>query len=269
MSEQGGAVGLTTIRPAADSAALPLVLLHAFPLDARMWQAAGSRVPGPRAVYAVDLPGTPGNTGDLPEPSLDASADAVAELLAGIGVTSAVVAGLSMGGYVALSLLERYPSLVAGVGLVDTKAVADTPEAAANRRARADRLEGSGTVDDVLPDVDVLLGETTLAAHPDVREQVLDWVREQVPAGLAWSQRAMAARPDRSSVLRAFTGPVTVVVGDEDGVTPVEQAEAMAAGGATLVVVRGAGHLTAVEDPDTVANALAELARRADAAATQ
>lgn len=266
MTERGGATGLTTIRPALDSAALPLVLLHAFPLDSRMWLAAGSRVPAPRAVYAVNLPGTPGHVDALPEPSLDASADGVAELLAGIGVTRAVVAGLSMGGYVALALLERHPDLVAGLGLLDTKAVADTPEAAANRRARADRLEGSGTVDEVLPDVDGLLGETTRAAHPDVREQVLDWVREQVPAGLAWSQRAMAARPDRTAALRDFRGPLTVVVGDEDRVTPVQEAETMAVGGATLVVVRGAGHLSAVEDPDTVASALAELARHADVA---
>lgn len=262
-------MSLVTIRPAAEGAGLPLVLLHAFPLDARMWAAVGALVPGPRAVYAVDLPGTPGHTGPLPEPpSLEASADRVADLLAGVGVTRAVVAGLSMGGYTALALLERHPALVAGLGLVDTKSVADTPEAAANRRARADRLEQSGTVDEVLPDVDALLGETSRAARPDVLAQVRAWIGEQDPAGLAWSQRAMAARPDRTALLHAYRGPVVVVVGDEDGVTPVAQAEQMAktAPGASLVVVRNAGHLSAVEDPETVAGALAELARRADAA---
>lgn len=259
---------MITIR-AGSGEELPLVLLHGFPLDSRMWERAGSRVPGPRAVYAVDLPGTPGNGEDLPEPSLEASADLVAAELARAGVSRAVVAGLSMGGYVALALLERHPSLVAGLGLVDTKSTADAPEAAANRRARADRLEASGTVDEVLPDVDMLLGETTRAARPDVRLQVLSWVREQVPSGLAWSQRAMAARPDRTALLRAFGGPVAVVVGDEDTVTPVAQADhlAEAAVGATLVVVRGVGHLSAVEDPDTVAEALADLAVRADALA--
>lgn len=251
-----------------DEDALPLVLLHAFPLDSRMWDEAGSLVPGPRAVYAVDLPGSPGHVDTLPgTPSLDVSADLVAGALAEAGIARAVVAGLSMGGYVALALLERHPSLVAGLGLVDTKSVADTPAAAANRLARASRLEESGTLDEVLPDVDTLLGETSRVARSDVRDQVLGWIREQVPAGLAWSQRAMAARPDRTAALHAFAGPVTVVVGDEDTVTPVAVAEEMsiAAGGAPLVVVRGAGHLSAVEDPAAVAAALADLAQRADA----
>ncbi|HEY0118660.1 MAG TPA: alpha/beta hydrolase [Cellulomonas sp.] len=254
--------------PAHDEGALPLVLLHAFPLDSRMWDAAGALVPGPRPVYAVDLPGSPGHTDALPAvPSLDACADLVAAALGEAGIVRAVVAGLSMGGYVALALLERHPTLVAGLSLVDTKSVADTPAAAASRLARAGRLEESGTVDEVLPDVDTLLGETSRAARRDVRDEVLGWIREQAPAGLAWSQRAMAARPDRTAVLHAFPGPVTVVVGDEDTVTPVAAAEHMslAAGGAPLVVVRGAGHLSAVEDPAAVAAALADLAQRTDA----
>jgi pimeloyl-ACP methyl ester carboxylesterase len=253
---------------AHDEDALPLVLLHAFPLDSRMWDAAGAFVAGSRAVYAVDLPGSPAHAVDLPEPpSLDACADLVADALADLGVTRAVVAGLSMGGYAALALAERHPSLVAGLGLVDTKSVADAPEAAANRLARAARLEASGSVAEVVPDVDVLLGETSRAVRHDLRDQVLGWIAEQVPAGLAWQQRAMAARPDRTGVLRAYRGPVVVVVGNEDVPTPVAQAEAMAAaaGGAPLVVVRGAGHLTALEDPAAVAAALAELAERVDA----
>jgi pimeloyl-ACP methyl ester carboxylesterase len=254
--------------PTPDVDALPLVLLHAFPLDSRMWDATGALIPGSRPVFAVELPGSPGHTVGLPDPpSLDGSADLVAAALAEAGITRAIVAGLSMGGYTALALLERHPALVAGLGLLDTKSVADTPEAAANRLARAERLEQSNSVAEVLPDADMLLGETSRAARSEVRDQVLAWIREQVPAGLAWCQRAMAARPDRTEVLRAFGGPVAIVVGDEDTVTPIAQAEAMsqAAGGAPVVVVRGAGHLSAVEDPAAVAAALADLAQRVDA----
>lgn len=254
--------GLTTARSGAG--ALPLVLLHGMPLDSRMWTAAAQLVVGPGAVHLVDLPGTPRYTAELPQPSLEASADEVARLLSEAGVDRAVVVGLSMGGYVALAMAERHPDLLAGLGLVDTKSVADTAEAAARRRAAADELESSRSLDVVLPTVDGLLGETTRTARPQVREQVLDWVREQDPAGLAWSQRAMAARPDRTDVLRSFSRPVTVVVGDEDTVTPVEQARAMAAvTDAALVVVPRVGHLSAVEDPAAVATALGELMARA------
>lgn len=255
-------MSLTTIRTGS---ALPLVLLHAFPLDSRMWTAVAELLPEPAAVHVVDLPGTPGHTEGLPEPSLDASADEVARLLHEAGIDRAVVGGLSMGGYVALALTERHPGLVAGLGLVDTKSVADTPEAAARRLEAADGFEAVGAVDPVLPGIDGLLGETTRTARLQVREQVLAWVRDQVPAGLAWSQRAMAARPDRTDVLRAFRGPVTVVVGDEDTVTPVEQARAMAdAAGGVLVVVPRVGHLSALEDPAAVATALGELVSRAE-----
>ncbi|WP_019134854.1 alpha/beta fold hydrolase [Cellulomonas massiliensis] len=260
---------LHTLRPAAEGAGLPLVLLHAFPLDHRMWQDAAARLPGARAVLAIDLPGAGTSHGAvLPEPpSLEAAAAALARELDAAGVPRAVVAGLSMGGYVALALLERRPGLVAGLGLVDTKSSADTPEARANRLRVADEAEGDASVAPVRPMVATLVGETTRSSRPDVLERVAGWVEEQAPASVAWAQRAMAARPDRTDVLAAWDGPVAVVVGDEDTVTPVDAARHMAdaAPQAQLVVVPRAGHLSAVEQPDAVALALGDLCQRADA----
>ena len=259
-------MSLHTYRAGGDG--LPLVLLHGFPLDHRMWDAVAAALPGGRAVHAVDLPGTPGRADALPEPALEASADDVATTLRAAGIDRAVVAGLSMGGYVALALLESHPGLVAGLALVDTKSTADTPEAHANRLRIAAEVEATGSVDAVRPMASSLLGETTRAARPGLADEVATWIDQQPPAGIAWSQRAMAARPDRSDVLSAYRGPVVVVVGDEDTVTPVEAAEHLvaAAADARLVVVPRAGHLSAVEQPAAVAAALADLAQAADAA---
>jgi pimeloyl-ACP methyl ester carboxylesterase len=173
-----------------------------------------------------------------------------------------------MGGYVALALLERHPDLVAGLGLVDTKSTADTDEARANRLRIADAAEDGATVEPVRPMSSGLLGESSRAARPELVDLLADWIDDQPPAGVAWSQRAMAARPDRTEVLRAFAGPVAVVVGDEDTVTPVAAAEhlAGAAQDARLVVVARAGHMSAIEDPAAVAAALADLLQRADTA---
>ncbi|WP_315098719.1 alpha/beta hydrolase [uncultured Cellulomonas sp.] len=256
-------MSLHTYRSEGDG--LPLVLLHGFPLDHRMWDEVARRIPPGRPVHAVDLPGTPGHASDLPEPSLDASADLVASELRAAGVDRAVVAGLSMGGYVALALLERHPDLVAALGLVDTKSTADAPEARANRLRIADEAEATRSVEPVRAMASSLLGETTRTAQPRVAAEVAAWIEQQEPAGIAWSQRAMAARPDRTEVLRAFDGPVVVVVGDEDTVTPVEAAEHLVGTAAhgRLVVVPQAGHLSSVEQPDVVAEALAELAQGA------
>jgi pimeloyl-ACP methyl ester carboxylesterase len=257
-------MSLHTYRSEGDG--LPLVLLHGFPLDHRMWDAVAGLLPPGRPVLAVDLPGTPGRATDLPEPALEASADLVADVLAAAGVRRAVVAGLSMGGYVALALLERHPDLVAGLALVDTKSTADAPEARANRLRIADAAEATGSVDPVRPMATSLLGETTRTARPEVAEEVAAWIEEQEPAGIAWAQRAMAARPDRSDVLRGFGGPVAAIVGDEDTVTPIEEAEHLAATavGSRLVVIPQSGHLSSVEQPVAVAAALADLAQAAD-----
>ena len=255
-------MSLHVMRPPVDGHP-PLLLLHAFPLDHRMWTAAAAAVPAPRGVLAADLPD---RQLPLPEPSLDQAADALAAELAGAGVSRVVVAGLSMGGYLALALLDRHPELVAGLALVDTKAAADTSEAAERRLAVAQQVSEEGSVAAVRPMVTGLLGTTTQVARPDLVAQVAGWIEEQPPAVVAWCQRAMAARPDRTAVLADYRGPVAVVVGDEDGLTGVAVARAMAqvASDAQLVVVPAVGHLSAVEDPAAVGLALAELAARAD-----
>mgnify|MGYP001232507574 CR=1 FL=1 len=250
-----------TLHALRDGDGPAVVLLHGFPLDHRMWLEVAAALPAAGPVLAADVPGA----GPLPEPSLDAAADRLADELTAAGVTRAVVVGLSMGGYVALALAERRPDLVAGLGLVDTKSTADTDEARENRLRIAERVDAEGGVDAVRGMATSLLGESTRAARPEVAERLAGWIDEQPPAHVAWAQRAMAARPDRTDVLAAFEGPVAVLVGDEDTVTPVEAAEhlAGAARHAQLVVVPRAGHMTAVEQPAAVAAALGDLVQRA------
>ena len=246
---------------------LPVVLLHAFPLDARMWDDVALLVPGPRAVLAVDLPGLGGSPGPgTTAPSLDDAADAVAQTLTAVGVERAVVVGLSMGGYVALAVLDRHPDRVAGLGLLDTRSTADDEAARENRLRVAAELESSGTVDAVRPMATALLGETSRTLRPELADRVGALIAQQTAAGVALSQRAMAARPDRTAVLRRFMGPALVLVGDEDVAAPVAAAEHMveALAAPHLVVVPHAGHLTAIEDPAAVAEAIGELAARAD-----
>lgn len=280
----------------------PLILLHAFPVDARMWAAVGRLITASTPVIAIDLPGMGAAPVPEDEPSVEVTADAIAAMLStslpvGPGHPSdqatasdpahssdratpsdpaepagstvapgpAVVAGLSMGGYVALALAERHPELVAALALLDTKAAADTPEAAAHRRRIADEVERTGSVDPVRSMVATVLGDTTRATRADLVQQVTDWIDDQHPAGIAWSQRAMAARPDRSHVLSGWTRPALVLVGAEDGPTPPEQAAAMAdLLGVDPVQVPAAGHMTAIEQPTAVARALNTLLIRTE-----
>ena len=260
----GPRLALSHYRTAGPGAPV-LVLLHGFPLDHRMWDDVAAALPDDLTVLAPDLPGLgeSGLTG-FPEPTLEAAADAVAASLHDAGITEAVVAGLSMGGYVALALAERHPELVTGLALVDTKSTADQEDARANRLRLADEVQDTASVEPVRQTSATLLGETSRTMRPDLIARLDAWIADQPPAGVAWSQRAMAARADRTAVLRAFAGPATVVVGAEDQITPAAAAEHMVAAltEPVFATIAGAGHMSAIEQPLAVAQALAELVHR-------
>ena len=255
---------------------LPLVLLHGFPLDHHMWDDVTDLLPGDRTVLAPDLPGfgTSPSGEDVAdalrapvEPALETMADAVAATLRAAGVERAIVAGLSMGGYVAMALVERHPDLVAGLGLLDTKSTADDDAARANRLRVAEAVTADGEVDAVLGMRRALLGETSLVLRPELIDRLEGWIRSQGAAGVAWAQRAMAARPDRTDVLRGFGAPALVLVGEEDQITPLPAAHHLevALASVVLVVVPRAGHMSSIENPEPVAAALDALALRVDA----
>ena len=230
----------------------PLVLLHAFPLSSAMWLEQREALADTCRVITPDQRGFGGSDLGEDPPSLDAAADDVAELLDRLELDRVVLGGLSMGGYVAMAFLRRHPERVSALLLADTKASADPAPAQENREriAKAVLEEGSTIlVDEVLP---ALLGATTVASRPMVAGRVRGLVQAAPGAAVAWAQRAMAARPDSFDTLRAFAGPALVVVGDEDQLSPVADAQAMADAlpSARLAVLPEAGHLTAVETPE-------------------
>jgi pimeloyl-ACP methyl ester carboxylesterase len=241
-----------------------VVLLHAFPMDCTLWSAQRKALAaGGFRVISPDLPGFGGSAAASGPPSVDSMADEVDALMADLGIESAVIGGLSMGGYVAMALLRRHPERLTGLILADTKGGADGPEAAANREAVAQSVLASGSTAELaeamLPS---LLGATTVAQRPHVVETVRRWIRAQPATAVAWAQRAMAARPDSLADIMAFGGPVLVLYGAQDVISPEPEAEQLAqsarAGGSatTVVQIPAAGHLTAVEDPERVSSAL-------------
>lgn len=252
---------------------LPLVLLHGFPVDGHMWDLLLPELAarGVDDVLVVDGPGWGGSAhlvgpgGHGPVEGLEGYADAVAATLRALGIERAAVAGLSMGGYVAMALAERHPELVAALALLDTKSTLDAPQVRAGRLDMAERAltEGAGVV---APMAGAVLAPATLAGG-----DVLDAYRAMAGASsgqaIAWAQRAMAARPDRTDALRALARAATpglVLRGEHDVPCSPADAEHMAAAmGCRVVTVAGAGHFPPMENPAATAQALAELVRQA------
>jgi pimeloyl-ACP methyl ester carboxylesterase len=249
--------------PAATSGAgTPLVLLHAFPLDGRMWAPQVEALAGTYQVIVPDLRGF-GAAKDqaVEEASMDLLADDLLRLLDDRELDRVVLGGLSLGGYVALAFMRRHADRVSGLVLLDTKATADADQAREDRLKMADRAlaEGTGFVPEVM--LPKLLGETSREHRPEVVEKVAGLIREQSPQAIAGAQRGMAARAATTDLLGSITVPTLVVTGEEDAVTGPEVGRDLAAGipGARFLLVEEAGHLSNLEQPEIVNEALLDF----------
>jgi 3-oxoadipate enol-lactonase len=238
---------------------LPVVLLHAFPLNRSMWEAQMAALLGECRCIAPDLRGF----GDSPSTgpySMDQYADDVACLLDVLQIEKSVVCGLSMGGYVALALWRRHAARVRGLVLADTRATADTSDAASKRLELIELARHRGVPAVVERQLPGLIGKTTREKHPDLVDRVRGMVRTNVD-GITGALDAMRTRPDSSEMLATIDVPTLIVVGEEDAITPVKEARAMhsAIPNSRFEVVPGAGHLSNLERPSAFNTALSDF----------
>ncbi|MGL4423877.1 MAG: alpha/beta fold hydrolase [Gemmataceae bacterium] len=255
MIELIGEIGLS-----AEGSGPPVVWLHAFPLDRTSWDGIREAMADDFHTITPDFPGFGGSdaTGPL---TIDRMAEFVVTVLTHWDVEEPVhLGGCSMGGYVAMAFARKYPEHLKSLILVDTKAGADDATARASREQQiADLNRGvltpAGLVEKMLPR---LLG-------PAAPETVKDHVRQlgsraSVP-GLTTAIAALRDRPDALPGLAAVRVPTLIVVGEQDVITPVSEAETLhrAIAGSRLVVLPGVGHLPHLEAPGLFVTAVREF----------
>lgn len=243
-----------------------LLLVHGFPLDRRMWSRQLEALADVRRCIAVDLRGR-GRSGHF-EPGgwrMEDYADDVDRTIQSVGVEQADVAGLSMGGYVAMALWGRRPERIRSLILIDTRPGEDSPEQKERRLKTAELVREKGTaplIEGMLPS---LFGRH---APDEVREEARRMCEETPGETAALDSLAMRDRPDFTADLTSVEVPALVAHGVEDEIVPFQAAEQMAAliPGARLVPVPNAGHLAPMENPDAVNAALREFLLAMDAA---
>ena len=235
---------------------LPLVFVHGFPLDHRMWP-MGAELGQGRTVLAPSLPGFGGTPAPARPGSIGAYADFVLSEIDRAGVGQAVFCGLSMGGYVLFELLRRAPQRVAGLVLCDTRAEADPPEAKSAREAAIAFVE-AGRRAEFLAGFSPRLAAPAALASPAFRGLLESMGQAASDEGLIAALEALRDRPDSRPLLPNIRVPVLVVVGEEDGVTPPALAESMhrAIPGSRLEAIPGAGHIVPLERPVAFTGAL-------------
>jgi 3-oxoadipate enol-lactonase len=239
-----------------------LLLIHAFPLDASMWDAQIEALGGDADVLAPHLPGF-GGTAPIGEVlTMDAAADHCAAELDRAGADRAVVCGLSMGGYVAFSMWRRHRDRIGGLLLANTRAEPDDDAGRERRRGVAEkaRTEGSEAIAASPPPL--------LAADADksMWDRVRGIIRRQSGEAIAAASLGMADRPDSRPILAEIDVPTTVVASDGDQLIPADVTASIAEAvpSAELVRLEGAGHLSNLEHAEGFDRALRDLLARAE-----
>lgn len=248
--------------------AAPLLFVHGFPVDSRMWSAAAERLAGASRCILPDLRGF-GRTPPEPEQSIAAHADDLAALLREIGERRPVtVVGLSMGGIIAFEFFRRYRPMVAAIILVCTRANAETPEGVAKRGAIAEGVLAAG----VRGLADTMIGTVLAPGAPRaVRESLYGMMLDQPALGVAAGSRALGGRRESFSTLDAIDVPTLCIAGEEDSITPVELMKAMheKIRGSRLAVIPASGHVPPMEKTQEFVDVVAGFVAQRPAAAEQ
>ena len=237
-----------------------LVFLHGFPMDSRMWDAQVAEFSGRFRVIAPDLRGF-GQSHAVDPFTIESLAEDIHELLNQIGALPCVLAGLSMGGYVALAYVGKYPADLRGLVLVDTKSEGDSAEQKESRQKMITLVREQGpraVAEQMLPK---MLADETPRRRPAVAQSLRAIMEACPPKTIENALAAMRDRPDRTPFLPTISVPTLIVVGDADAITPVSVAQSMQRRipRAQLAVIKGAGHMSPMEQPTQVNQALSRF----------
>ncbi|MCS7238329.1 MAG: alpha/beta hydrolase [Thermoguttaceae bacterium] len=256
-------VGQYQIAYVDEGTGLPVLFVHGFPLDHSMWQNQIRALADKCRVLAPDLPGFGASSPITAEVMrMEDFADTLAGFLDAVGVNEPIVyCGLSMGGYIAWQFWRRYPSRLRALILCDTRAGADPPEVADQRRVNANRVLNEGPdffVDMMIPR---LFAPAQVAQNSPLVQEMREVMRKTPRQSIAAALRGMAERPDARPWLGEIALPTLVLVGQEDALSTPAEMETIAAAirGSQFTLIPGAGHLAPLENPQAVNAALGQF----------
>jgi len=238
----------------------PVVLLHGFPLDHRMWSPQMVDLSGMCRVIVPDLRGF-GQTRSDQAFTIDSLATDVHHLLKALGALPCCLGGLSMGGYVALSFARQFARDLSGLMLIDTRADADSPAARNARQKNIDlvRQKGPSAIADAM--IARLLAPGADEGRPELARSLRSMIEANPASTIEKALVALRDRPDQTPLLPTLKVPTLILVGDGDQLTPPDLAEGMKAAipGSRLTVIRGAGHMSPIEQPAQVSQAIRQF----------
>jgi len=242
----------------------PVVLLHPFPVNHEFWLPVAETLSTRYRIVLPDMRGH-GDSGVGTGPAtMDKHAADIARVMDDAEIGRAPLVGVSIGGYALFEFWRRHRGRVAALGLCNTKAPADAPEARAGRLQAANDVIERGTEPFFQSMIPRVFARTTREMRPDLVEGALRMMRKMLPEDVAQVQRGMAARPDSVDILNTINVPTLIMTGDEDILTGANEAELMRQHipNSQLRVIQKAGHYSPWEQPQEAGKLLRQFLER-------
>lgn len=240
--------------------ATTVILIHAYPLNKNMWTDQIEKLKGDFRVLALDIRGF--GKSELRTPyTLENIVDDVIDLMNEKKIDKAIIAGLSMGGFVALRAIERNPERFQALILADTKSEPDSDESKLGRHIGLVKIEEDGVNKFTDSFIENALAQETMAKKPNVFIQASSIAKENKKEGVGAGLLALTSRTDTTAGLSKIKVPTLIIQGEFDTVIPMKAAVALnkKIKGSKLVVIPRVGHLSNLEDPEAFNRALIEF----------
>lgn len=231
---------------------LTIIFIHGFPFNKSSWNPQMDALSKNHRCIAYDLRGFGSTQSGSQEFSIDLFADDIDAFMDILQIKSAVICGLSMGGYIALRAISKYAHRFRGLILADTQCIADSPEGIEKRYKTISQIESSGLDAYAESSLKNLFCDNSLANKKDVVEGIHQTILNTSPASVIAALKALANRSETCSVLGDITVATLILCGSEDKITPPAQAEVLKNGiqHSSLVIIDGAAHLSGLEQPE-------------------
>jgi len=231
---------------------IAIVFIHGFPFDKSMWELQLITLRDQFRVIAYDVRGHGNTLANANEFSIPQFTDDLFAFLSQLEIEKSIICGLSMGGYIALHAVELYPDKIKGLVLSDTQCDADTEEARGKRMKAIELIRNDGLEQYTSDSVKNLFAPSSLENQKDKVDFIRNTILKTPPDNICKTLMALANRKEKCSVLEKIKMPVLILVGEEDKVTPLTAAKKMnnLIKGATLHIIKKAGHLSNLENPE-------------------
>ncbi len=230
---------------------MPLVLIHAFPLNHTLWNRQIQALSEKHRVISYDLRGHGESDVGDGQYTIELFVDDLIDLLDHLKIEKTIVCGLSMGGYIALRALERHPERFSALVLCDTRSEADSDEAKIKRSAGLRLLKEKGVPLFAEEFVKPAFAPETFKTNPEIVQTVKEMILKNSPLGIGGALLALASRTDTTESLKQIKIPTLVLVGEKDQITPPSAALSLKEKipSAQMHVIPQAGHLSNLENP--------------------